>query len=302
MTELLFTTKDVADMLRVDKSTVKRWTDEGKLRCFRTPGGHRKFRAEDLYQFMAEYNYAVSPSEFFPRYASDETIIRGMIAGKEFNVLDSVCFSAAIKGNKDELLRLFSEAYRNGMSLQLIFDEVLRPSVKKVFDLHQSGKLQLSEKQLALTSLSNAIVLLTDVITRPVPDGRRIVCAMVEHDFEDLDLKALNILLESQGAEVLNLGPGCPASSVAQLIRQKQPHLVFLLASSPHPVDEVVSEHHLILSELHPLNGKLIIGGSGYAPILSEPLLEGLYDRYCSTFKEFALLRFPAEQPKKKEP
>ena len=31
MTELLFTTNDVAKLLQVDKSTVKRWTDEGKL-------------------------------------------------------------------------------------------------------------------------------------------------------------------------------------------------------------------------------------------------------------------------------
>ncbi len=30
MTELLFTTKDVADMLQVDKSPVKRWAHDGK--------------------------------------------------------------------------------------------------------------------------------------------------------------------------------------------------------------------------------------------------------------------------------
>ena len=137
-------------MLRVDKSTVKRWTDEGKLKCFRTPGGHRKLRADDLSRFMAEYNYAVSPTEFFPRYASDESIIQGMIALKEFNVLDSVCFSAALKGGKDELVKLFSEVYHNGMSLPAVFDEILQPTIKKISDLHRSGKLQPSERQLAL--------------------------------------------------------------------------------------------------------------------------------------------------------
>jgi excisionase family DNA binding protein len=34
VTELLLTTKDVAEMLQVDKSTVKRWTDNGKQVCF----------------------------------------------------------------------------------------------------------------------------------------------------------------------------------------------------------------------------------------------------------------------------
>ncbi len=131
MTELLFTTRDVADMLQVDKSTIKRWTDEGKLKCFRTPGGHRKFRAEDLSQFMADYNYNISAANFLPVAASDEAILRGMIVQKEFNVLDSVCFSTAIKGNKNDLLKLFSEAYKNGMSLPLMFDKILRPTGTK---------------------------------------------------------------------------------------------------------------------------------------------------------------------------
>ena len=69
-------------MLQVDKSTVKRWTDEGKLKCFRTPGGHRKFRAEDLHQFMADYNYNVSSANFFPAAASDEAILRGYDCSK----------------------------------------------------------------------------------------------------------------------------------------------------------------------------------------------------------------------------
>lgn len=60
MAELLFTTNDVAKMLQVDKSTVKQWTDDGKLKCFRTPGGPRKFQAQDLYQFMADYSYGIS--------------------------------------------------------------------------------------------------------------------------------------------------------------------------------------------------------------------------------------------------
>ena len=301
MTELLFTTKDVATMLRVDKSTVKRWTDEGKLKCFRTPGGHRKFRAEDLSQFMAEYNYAVSPIDFFPRFASDESIFRGMIAHKEFNVLDSVCFSAAIKGSKDELIKLFSEAYRNGMTLPVILDEIFRPTIKKISDLHRSGKLQAAERQLALTTLANSVVLLSDVITRPAPNGLRVICAMVENDIDDLELKALIILLESQGYEVLNLGAGCPADSVAQLVQIKLPHFVFLLASVPQKEEVVVPKLQKIYAALSTYGGRLIIGGAGYTSDLLAQSIAGAYDLHCSTFKEFAGLHFEKVSVKKDE-
>jgi excisionase family DNA binding protein len=42
-----------AAYLGVHSSTLRRWSDENKLPCFRTPGGHRRFRAIDLDTFVA---------------------------------------------------------------------------------------------------------------------------------------------------------------------------------------------------------------------------------------------------------
>ena len=36
------------DILGVNESTVRRWADAEKIRCFRTPGGHRRFAEADL--------------------------------------------------------------------------------------------------------------------------------------------------------------------------------------------------------------------------------------------------------------
>lgn len=36
------------EILGVNESTVRRWADAGQIRCFRTPGGHRRFAEEDL--------------------------------------------------------------------------------------------------------------------------------------------------------------------------------------------------------------------------------------------------------------
>jgi len=35
-------------ILGVNESTVRRWADSEKIRCFRTPGGHRRFAESDL--------------------------------------------------------------------------------------------------------------------------------------------------------------------------------------------------------------------------------------------------------------
>jgi excisionase family DNA binding protein len=39
---------EVAAVFRVHTRTIIRWTDTGKLGCYRTPGGHRRFRAADI--------------------------------------------------------------------------------------------------------------------------------------------------------------------------------------------------------------------------------------------------------------
>jgi excisionase family DNA binding protein len=41
------------EILGVNESTVRRWADSGELRCFRTPGGHRRFAEADLFALTA---------------------------------------------------------------------------------------------------------------------------------------------------------------------------------------------------------------------------------------------------------
>jgi excisionase family DNA binding protein len=64
MTERLYTTVDLAKVCRVSLRTVIRWVDEGKLTSFRTPGGHRRVREEDLLKFLDRYQipFSIHPS------------------------------------------------------------------------------------------------------------------------------------------------------------------------------------------------------------------------------------------------
>jgi len=39
-------------ILNVSKATLRRYTDQGKLRCTRTAGGHRRFRLSDLLELV----------------------------------------------------------------------------------------------------------------------------------------------------------------------------------------------------------------------------------------------------------
>ena len=44
---------DAADYLGVHFTTLRRWTDDGKVPCIRTPGGRRRYRLAELTAFLA---------------------------------------------------------------------------------------------------------------------------------------------------------------------------------------------------------------------------------------------------------
>src|SRR6478609_9435371 len=50
--DALLTPSEVAAMFRVNPKTVARWARAGKISAIRTLGGHRRFRASEIRQFL----------------------------------------------------------------------------------------------------------------------------------------------------------------------------------------------------------------------------------------------------------
>lgn len=48
----LLTPAEVAKLFRVDPKTVTRWAKSGKLSTIRTLGGHRRYRASEVYALL----------------------------------------------------------------------------------------------------------------------------------------------------------------------------------------------------------------------------------------------------------
>ena len=57
-TELAFTSSQAASYLGVSLATVRRWTNDGHLHGYRTPGGQRRFSRQQLDQFLSSLSGA----------------------------------------------------------------------------------------------------------------------------------------------------------------------------------------------------------------------------------------------------
>ena len=51
-----FSTSEVARYCHVTPDTIRKWAEAGRIGVFKTPGGHRRIRREDLIRFLVENN------------------------------------------------------------------------------------------------------------------------------------------------------------------------------------------------------------------------------------------------------
>ena len=54
-----FSTSEVARYCHVTADTIRKWAEAGKIKVFKTPGGHRRIRREDLVRFLRENNMPI---------------------------------------------------------------------------------------------------------------------------------------------------------------------------------------------------------------------------------------------------
>ena len=58
-TKQSFSTSEVARYCHVTADTIRKWAEAGRIQVFKTPGGHRRIRREDLIRFLRENSIPV---------------------------------------------------------------------------------------------------------------------------------------------------------------------------------------------------------------------------------------------------
>lgn len=83
MKQSAYTTSKVAEFCHVTSDTIRKWTETGALHAFKTPGGHRRIRHEDVVKFMREHNIPL-PAEL------RENRYRILVVSQDNNLVNTI--------------------------------------------------------------------------------------------------------------------------------------------------------------------------------------------------------------------
>lgn len=155
--ECSYSTRAVAEIFGVTGSTIKRWTDSGKLKCFRTLGGHRRYPASCILEFIESFaSRSASPQ---PRGSLSQQVIGVrakdvQLVKKDYHLLCEVFCATALKGDVENLAKLV-KLYVSKLDIPLVvvYEEVVSKAIEKIKNLARSEKLNAGQEENAIETI-----------------------------------------------------------------------------------------------------------------------------------------------------
>lgn len=249
----------VAEILRVHQSTVKRWVDDGTIPANKTPGGHRKIILAELLRLVREkrlpsINVDISILE---KFATGAEIAAEPMESLRFRLLEAL--NANHPGRAHQFLLRCSQA---GMRVEQMGDELIQPVMEEIGKAWKSGQTDVAQEHLGTSYLQAALVdlrnrlLPIDGVPRPLAMG-----ACPEGDFYQLGNLLVEMLLLQNGWQVMNIGPNTPSSSLEVMMRKHRPRLVWLTCSHIRETESFVKEENSLHHLATQMGTELFLGG-----------------------------------------
>ena len=249
------TTRDVATLLLVSEATVKRWADNGLLLPVKTVGGHRRFSMQSIARLRREQGIAPAAQ---PTKAAGNNMVSGRLPSAErFSEL-------LLSDNEAEATAQLIDAYLQSHALATLFDETITKAMHRVGDLWFNGTITIADEHLATRVMLSALQKLRGIVVRGQATGLRAVTCGIEGDLHELPVHLAEIIVESEGWDVSNLGPNTPLFTLRDMVARKKPDLVCISARSIVDLDRATTEYAQLRKVIEKINGTTVLGGEAF--------------------------------------
>ncbi len=237
-----FNTDEAAKILGVNVSTIKRWTDSGKLACIRTLGGHRKFTMEQISNFIEKNNERNNKVNAFPLEKSDDLQLSHWVLKKDFPKLIEYTKNQALLCNRKSVSDVLQSLYLAQYPLYSIYDDLISPVLNQIGALWTKGIISIVEEHFVSQTMKDCIIRLQSMISLPARKKGVVMCMSMFDDMHDLGLKMVDHILEYRGFKVLYSGQMTPQIKLNKIFENYSPQRLYISSNYVNNPDNSQTE------------------------------------------------------------
>lgn len=261
MQKTILSTADVARLFDVTETTVKRWADEGELKCQKTPGGHRKFQIRNVVEFADRNNFEPLATLALPGTDQMAGAIQLAVLERDYAKLVEAFVDRALSPDRHDLALFLVYLYEHKIAPWEIYDLIVRPGMQLIGEKWMKGEIDIAQEHRAshetLESLSR---LQTEVYVKP-PAGKSVLCACLDSEMHEIGLRTAYYVFEAEGWHTVYLGSLTPFRSLLRSVSETRPDVVCLSATGPDNYQELEAKLRQLRNTVDAYGGKVILGG-----------------------------------------
>lgn len=238
MSDDLMTSTSAAKHLGVAVSTLKRWADEGRVRCVRTPGGHRRFRIQDLPNFEV---------------VDDKLAVSNPLA-------DLLLSDRGPHATRGALLEL-----RDRSGSWAAAGPEIGAALAALGDMWINGRISVHEEHHASERLSRALSWCSDTIS-VATNAPQCLLVVPPSELHTLGLSLLEPCLLERGWRTRWVGKRTPTVEVVRCLRDRHPGAIAASASVVSEARQLADFVDAVQPVAAEVGAILLLGGSGPWP------------------------------------
>jgi excisionase family DNA binding protein len=259
-----FNSLEAAKILGVNVSTIKRWTDEGKLECIQSAGGHRKFLMSHLAGFLENNKKKTSKVNLFPIEDETDLQISHHILKGDFDYLITYLQEQALVSSRSRVQQVMNGLYLAQYPLHQIYDHLITPVLHNIGALWEQEKISVATEHLATQTVRDSIIRLQGIIRIPREKIGNVLCLNFSDELHDIALKMVDHVLEARGFKVLFTGQITPLVNIEALFDVLKPERVYISSTFVNDTSLAQTELDQICKISTDYGAFVYIGGRGF--------------------------------------
>lgn len=261
---VLYSPRQVADLLGVSESTIKRWVDDGSLKAGKTRGGHRRIERAEVIRYARTHQLTLRHPDLRPN-------------GPELAFDAGRLVQLLIEGRGTAARSLIVGAYLQGVSLASVLDGPVRETLERFGERWEQGDPTqgILDEHYAVQQITEALAEIRGYISPP-PEAPSAVGGAVEGDPYRIPSQMVDLVLAERGHATHNLGANTPVDVVAEAARRYGARIIWVSVSHQAEGGFVADDLERLAEAADRLGARVILGGRGLPEVPQAPHVEVL--------------------------